>query len=863
MTALLAARLVDFSRRRAGWVVAAVSLLTVLGGIYTFRHAAIDTDEDKLISPNLRWRRTAADLDLQFPQNKDLLAVVVDAATPDLAGDAAAALATEMRAHTERFGNVRQPDGTPFFRRNGLLFLPRQEVQAFADDMIKAQPLIGTLAADPNLKGVFGALDLMAQGALHGDLGADAIDRPLDAVARAAEAAVQGRYAPLSWQTLLSSRRVEPRELRRFVLAQPVLNFDAVEPGHAAVEAVRAAARTAGLAEDRGVRVRVTGPVALNDDQLATLSEGAGFSTCLSLGLLLFWLVLGLRSARIVAAVLATLLCGLIGCATFAAAAIGPFNPISVAFAPLFVGIAIDFGIQFSVRFSAEKSGAGSPGDALRRTALGIGGPLAVAAAATAVGFLSFVPTDYTGVRDLGLIAGAGMLVALLLNLTLLPALLSLLGGAAAAHGGEGKAAAAADGFIAKRRTAILACAAAAAVACAAALPRLRFDFNPLNLENPRAESVSTLFDLMGDPQTTPYTIDVLAAPAAAHALSQKLSALPEVAQVLSLESFVPEDQEAKLDILRDAQALLGPTLSPQEVRPVPSDREILDAAARCTDRIALLAARGDKPAARFVAAMRGALSMGQRVLPALEANLSEGARRRLDDLRLSLQAGPVDIATMPKEMIDDWVARDGRWRIEAYPRGDARRNEVLRAFSAAVQRVAPDATGTPVTIQESARTVTGAFASAGLLALLAITALLFAVLRRLVDVLLVLGPLVLAGLLTLATSVLVGLPLNFANIITLPLLLGIGVAFDIYFVMRWRAGEDAPLRSSTARAVLFSALTTGTAFGSLALSRSPGMADMGKLLSLALFYTLLCTLFVLPALMGPAPSPGGDGRAR
>jgi uncharacterized protein len=175
----------------------------------------------------------------------------------------------------------------------------------------------------------------------------------------------------------------------------------------------------------------------------------------------------------------------------------------------------------------------------------------------------------------------------------------------------------------------------------------------------------------------------------------------------------------------------------------------------------------------------------------------------------------------------------------------------VLRRFAAAVRGLAPDATGTPITVQESARTVTRAFIIAGALALVAIAILLLVVLRRVQDVLLVLAPLVLAGLLTLATSVLFGIALNFANIITLPLLLGIGVAFDIYFVMRWRAGYRDLLQSSTARAILFSALTTGTAFGSLALSNHPGTSEMGSLLMFALLYTLLCTFFVLPALLG------------
>jgi predicted exporter len=267
---------------------------------------------------------------------------------------------------------------------------------------------------------------------------------------------------------------------------------------------------------------------------------------------------------------------------------------------------------------------------------------------------------------------------------------------------------------------------------------------------------------------------------------------------------------------------------------------------------MAKLGARGDRAAARLAAALRGALAHGAGVLPALATNLSDGIRRRLDDLRLALQAAPVSLATLPPEVRRDWIGRSGKWCVEIFPHGDARDNQVLRRFADAVRRVAPNATGDAVTIQESARTVTGAFTTAGLVAAAAIAVLLLVVLRRLRDIASVLAPLLLAGLLTLATAVLAGLPLNFANIITLPLLLGIGVAFDIYFVMRWRAGEGSLLRSSTARAVLFSALTTGTALGSLALSRAPELAEMGKLLLIALVYTLLCTLFVLPALLGP-----------
>jgi hopanoid biosynthesis associated RND transporter like protein HpnN len=858
---LAVADVVELSRRHAALLVSCTVLLAVVSGIYTARHISIDTDEQKLISPNVPWRRTAAVFDREFPQLRDLLAVVVDAQTPDQAADAASTLTARLRAQPSLFSDVRQPDASLFFMRNGLLFLPRDQVQKFADDMISAQPLLGMLAADPNLRGVFGALDLMAQGAIRGDIGRSVIDPPLGAVERATRAALAGRRDPLSWQTLLGGRKPDPRELRRFILARPVLDYKAVEPGHRAVVAVRAAARAEGLESSGGVRVRVTGPVALSDDQFSALSEGAGFSTALSVGLLCFWLGLGLRSFRTVSAVLVTLIIGLVGCTAAAVWLIGPFNPISVAFAPLFVGIAIDFGIQFSVRYAAEVPRSATAGDALRQTALAIGGPLVVAAGATSVGFLSFVPTDYTGVSDLGLIAGLGMVLALALNLTLLPALLTLFGAARARYSVRFSWGGAADLFIARRRAPILVAAAVLGAGAVAALPRLSFDFNPVHLQNQASESVATLDDLMGDSLTTPYTVNILTpSPAAADALSRRLSGLPEVAQVLDVRSFVPDDQEAKLDILADARSLLGPTLNPAGPRPTSSAEETLASIARCAGRLRTLAGSGDAAAARLAAQLDAVLARGRGALPALEVNLSDGAGRRLDELRLALQAAPVSLETLPPDITGDWIGRDGRWRIEVHPKGDSRNNEVLRRFCESVRRLAPDATGTPVAIQESARTVTGAFASAGLIAICAIVVLLFLVLRRPSDVSTVLAPLLLAGVLTLATGVVVGLPLNFANIITLPLLLGIGVAFDIYFVMRWRAGEEGLLRSSTAKAVLFSALTTGTAFGSLALSRSPGMADMGKLLSLALFFTLVCTFFVLPALLGPAAASPKDG---
>ncbi len=152
----------------------------------------------------------------------------------------------------------------------------------------------------------------------------------------------------------------------------------------------------------------------------------------------------------------------------------------------------------------------------------------------------------------------------------------------------------------------------------------------------------------------------------------------------------------------------------------------------------------------------------------------------------------------------------------------------------------------------ESGRTVVRAFIQAGCWALLSIAVLLWITLRRLTDVLLTLVPLVMAGMVTLELCVVFDLPLNFANIIALPLLLGVGVAFKIYYIMAWRAGKTGLLQSTLTRAVVFSAMTTATAFGSLWLSHHPGTSSMGKLMALSLVCTMAAAVLFQPVLMGP-----------
>jgi hopanoid biosynthesis associated RND transporter like protein HpnN len=743
------------------------------------------------------------------------------------------------------------------------------EVQHSTADLISAQPFLGTLAADPTLRGVFRALSQSLEGVRLGKAKLEDLKPALAALADALELVAQGKSPAFSWRELIAGRPPKLSELRRFVNIEPVLNFGDLQPGGKATEVIREVASRLGLTAEQGVNVRLTGSVVLSDEEFATVADGAvlnGFITLLLVGFVLW---LALRKARIIFAVLVNLVFGLLYTAAIGLWMVGALNLISVAFAVLFVGLGVDFGIQFCVRYRSERHASGDIDQALLATARGMAAPLLLAAASIAAAFYSFLPTAYRGLSELGLIAGVGIIIALATTLTLLPALLTVLKPPPEQKPIGFAALASLDRFLEKRRNWIVGTTLAATILGLPLLAGLRFDFNPLNLRSQDAESVVTLLDLMKVPDTSPNTIDVLKSDVAqASAIAEELRRLPEVGRVLTLQSFVPEDQDAKLALIEDASFFLQNTLSPAEVEAEPTPAEtqaaigklVLELSATVQARRLASVELNDMPrdldspaavqARRLASVLAPLAHAPPAALDEAQHALIAPLRTTLRQARSLLAAERMSIETLPPELKKTWMSTDGRVRVEVVPKGDGNDNAVLGRFVTAVRSVAPEAAGTPVFMIEAAATVIKAFAQAGLLSVVLITLILFVALRRWVDVALTLVPLLVAIVVTLEICVLVGLRLNFANIIALPLLLGVGVAFKIYYIIAWRSGETNFLQSSLTRAILFSACTTAIAFGSLCFSHHPGTSSMGKLMALSLLTTLAAAVIFQPALM-------------
>jgi hypothetical protein len=858
--------MMDWHERLTDWCIAharlvLVASLAICAGFawYTVERFAINTDTARLISPQTPWRQAEIAFDTAFPSRTDLVVVVLDARTPEQA-DAAAATLTETLLATKAFRTVRRPDGGDFFDKYGFLFQSDAEFRATMADIIGQQPFLSIIAADPGIGGVFDAIRLGLRGAAEGRSKIQDMRPAMTAISRTIEASAgPGAVEPLSWRGLLSAQAPSRLDLRRLVLVQPTLDFTALQPGAEAITLIRKTAADLGLTPDKGVTLRLTGPVPLADEEFSTVAEGAAVNTAATIVVVFLLLFAALKSWRLVAAVFVTLLAGLIVTAGFGLLVVGEYNLISVAFAVLFVGLGVDFSIQLAVRYRDIRLGIPDLFQAISAATIGIRRPLLLAAASTSIGFLAFLPTSFKGVSELGLIAGCGMVIAFLTSMILLPALLTVLSPPAEREAVGYAWLASADRLIEHHRRAIVIGAGALFLAGMPALAVLRFDSNPMNLRDQSVESVAAFLDLNRDPETSPMTLDVIVPSiAAAGPMAERLAALPEVSRVASIVTFVPPNQEARLEAVADASVLMDTVLDPVS-RKLPRSREAMGAEISET-RAALaqaVALPGLDPAER--ADLRrldnalGELAAAsaeryQRVEQALVAGIAP----LLDRLRTAFDVAPITIADVPYDLRADWVAADGRARIEVLPRGDANDPVVMGRFVDAVRAIAPVATGAPVTIIESGRTVVQSFIVAAVLALAMITVLLFVVLGRAYDVFVTLVPLVVAVTMSLQAAVLLGIPLNFANIIALPLMCGVSVAFHIYFVLAWRQGIADVLASSLTRAILFSALTTATAFGSLWLSSHPGTASMGKLLTISLFFTMLAAFVFVPAFLGP-----------
>ena len=836
-------------------VVAILCLASVVGSVFGLR---INTDSSEMLSGKLAFQIRTQQLNAAFPDIKNSIIAIVRTKTPDATAEIAGRLAERLAKDTTVIKSVFSPASDPFFLTNGLLYQDEEELDRNLEAINNAASFLALLREDRTLDALASALRESLTLSAKAEFDRTFLERFFSTLADVITARLAAAPQTFSWLDAMTAEP-DPSDLQTIVFITPHLDFSEISPVKQARMAVEAAIADVKASVSYPVEIDLTGDPILRGDELRSVATGIEYSLILSLLATSALLVLCYRSLARAALTLVGLIATLLLTTGFAAAAIGALNLVSIAFCVLLVGLGLDFSIHVLAHIEERARSGGDPDQALTDTGRTVGSALLLSAVTTAFAFFAFIPTDFTGMSQLGLIGGVGVLVAFFVSITVIPALITLWPGSANARlWARQVAPAAAPVAIGSGRHRIasrLHLAAATgilllAVGAGFLAPQARFDADPMGLRSPDSPSVRALAPLYANPDDAPYRLSILRAPEQAAALAETLEQLGPVHKAMSLDNFVPENQDAKLQVIEISY--------PSFIHIVEGDGlELTEQDAATPPVSGLIAALDNETGSPGATALAQALrlvlqSESEALVKTLEGDIFVHFQPLIDRFKLQLNIDIVDPDSIPEALQTRFRDAEGQWRVEVLPRDDIRDPQALQGFVDAVLGVAPDAAGAPLQIARAGQVVSDAMIQATVTAIAAVGLVCFLVLRSFAMVASVLIPLAVAAALTLGASVLTGIPFNYANVIVLPLLIGLGVDSGIHLAMRRQTLKESSqlFRTSTPRAVLFSALTTIAAFASLGLSEHRGTASMGYLLTMAIGCTLISTIVLTPMLL-------------
>lgn len=879
--------LFGFVARHPRLVLGVSLLLAALSVLYTWQEMSFLTGRDDLMPKNAPFQQDYRANRAEFGDREEIV-VVVESGDQTRASAFAERLAADLSTDRTRFRDVFHPNGLPFFREHGLLLLPLDELRSLRENLTLAEPVLKDLAAAPSVQTLFTHLTTRMDvytAAADSSAGRDreraGLVFMLDKLGSGIASFGGGKGSFSLEEVFLGGDSALARAQRmQIVTVRPVRDAASFVPAEEAIRVVRArVAELTARPEFAGVTVGLTGTPVLEHEEMATSERDITLATGLSLALTVVLLLAAFRGVLNVAAAMVSLVVAI--CVSFGVATlvVGHLNILSMVFAIMLIGIGIEYGIQVVLRYQEELGLGAAELDAVN-TGLGRNMlAIVMAAATTAAAFFTFTFTDFRGIAELGIIASLGIAVCVAVTFTTLPAALVLLVPLRKTREAERQARAAGllrrsprfarlEAFLFGHPRIVVGITVLLCLASLYPLADTRFDYNLLNLQARGLESVEYAYKLMRSRENAGYFAEVTAAtPAEARELTARLEQLPTVDHVVSLLTFVPDDQDAKLREL----AALRDDLA--DVKPVPYEEDLrvmelptvfetfrtsverfkgrLDAEKRPeAARVGAFLATLD----RFFATLekekdRNALGMLRDFQGGMLASFPE----QIQQLTASLAVRPVTEADVPQQLRERFVGKSGTYLLQVAPRQEIFEREPLKRFLDQVRSVAPRANGEPVMVYESMTIMRDAYLRAFVYAFGAIVLILFITFRSLVYTLVGLVPLVVGMLLMVGGMWLAGIPFNSANIIVLPLILGIAVDSGIYIINRFRREEgDAAsvIMSSTGLGVIYNTLTIMASFGALMVARHQGVFSIGAVMSLGMVACQAAFILVLPAVL-------------
>ena len=874
-------RLFAFVARRPRLILVVALLLAILSVIYTINNMEFLTGRDDLMPRNAPFQVDYRAYRAEFGDQEEIV-VVIEADDAGKATRAADALYARLNRDKGAFREIFYPGGLPFFRKNGLLFMPLEDIKQLRNTLTMASPVLKDLAADPSIQTLFTSLTRQIDGYLNNNdpVVLESLTFMLTTLDTGFKA-FDGKGGGLSMDSFLKGGGNGKPSMMESVGKQQVITMLPIKDQSSFVASERSikAARVAlneilNRSEFKGVTGGLTGVPVLEYEEMATSQRDLEIATILSLTLTVILLLFAFRGLLNVIAAMVSLVVGICLSFGFATLAVGHLNILSMVFAIMLIGLGIEYGIQVVLRYQEELKSGASGMDAIE-TGLGANiRSIIMAAATVALAFATFAFTDFKGIAELGVIAAGGVVICVIATFTVLPAMLILL----ERFRKKGHAGAPVKRFQSAEQPilralfgnprAMIVATLLLSLLCVYPTIQMRFDYNLMNLQAKGLQSVEYAYKLMRSKENSGYFAVVTAKDRAeAIQLTARLEKLPVVDHLVSLMALVPDQQDAKLAELAALKKVMS------EVKPAPYEEnlrlmELPTVFEDFRDRVDKLKkvletqkAVEAKTVGAFLATLDGFFKSLEKekeknatgMLREFQGGMFAELPDKLGMMKESLEAAPVSEADVPEQLRQRFVGKSGKLLLQVAPRKEIFERQPLSEFVKQVKGIVPNATGEPIMVYESLTILRDSYLKAFGYAFIGIAVILLINFKSIRFALIGSLPL-LAGLLLMVGGMwLVNVSFNSANIIVLPLILGVGIDSAIYIINRYCQGSETPgqvAMSSAGIGVFLNALTILFSFGALMVAHHQGVFSIGAVMSLGMIASVTVFLVFLPALL-------------
>lgn len=877
-------RLFAFVAQRPRLILGLALLLSVVSVIYTKQNMEFLTGRDDLMPRNAPFQVDYRAYRQEFGDQEEIV-VVVESDDAEKATRCSDALFQRLNREKGVFRELFYPGGLPYFRKNGLLFMPLEDIRNLRNTLTMAAPVLKDLAASPSVQTMFTSLTGQIDGYLANN-NKDSL-KSLTFMLKTLDKGFKsfdGKSSGMSMDSFLKGGGDKPSMLesagkQQVITILPVKEEGSFVPAEKAIKTTRSiVGEVLARPEFKGTKAGLTGVPVLEYEEMATSQRDIGIATVLSLSLTVVLLLFAFRGLLNVIAAMVSLIVGICLSFGFATAAVGHLNILSMVFAIMLIGLGIEYGIQVVLRYQEELRSGVSGMEAIE---IGLGAnvrSIIMAAATVALAFATFALTDFKGIAELGIIAAGGVAICVVTTFSVLPAMLILLErfrkpGKTYLPVPDSDREVEVQGraffrvLLSRPRT-VAAVTLVLSLICVYPTVMTRFDYNMMNLQAKGLESVEYAYKLMRSKENSGYFAVVTARDAAeASHLTQRLEKLSSVDHVVSLAALVPDQQKEKLAELTELRKVMA------EVKPQPYVEnlrlmELPTVFENFRNRVEKLKialevekAPEARPVGAFLATLDGFFATLEKeknknavgMLRDFQGSMFSELPDKLNMLKESLEASPVSDADVPAQLKSRFVGKTGKLLLQVAAKKEIFERQPLEEFVTQVKNIVPHATGEPVMVYESLtvlhdsylRAFVYAFAGIAVILLINFKSVRFAVIGAL--------PL-LAGLLLMVGGMwLAGISFNSANIIVLPLILGVGIDSAIYIINRYRQGNESPAQvavSSAGTGVFLNALTILFSFGALMVAHHQGVFSIGAVMSLGMVASVAVFLAFLPALL-------------